>query len=125
MEKLSQYFWAFVEQAPSLIAMLAGLVFALTRWKRFPRVALVVALSLALLIVHAIVFVFIYDLVPPIFLKPALAQSTERYESTRRIVFLVLGLIYNFLLAVGFGILLAGVFMQRKQTSQPASFKQG
>jgi hypothetical protein len=119
MEKLSQYFWTFVEQAPSLIAMLGALVFTLTRWKRYPKVALVVALSLGLLIIHAIVFIFVYDLVPPIFLTRALAQSTEEYDSKRRIVYLVLGLIYNSLLAVGFGILLAGIFMQRKQAASP------
>ena len=125
MEKLSQYFWTFVEQAPSLIAMLACLVFALTRWKRFPKVALAVALSLGLIIIHAIVFIFVYDLVLPIFLKPALAQSTEQFESTRRIVYLVTGLIYNSLLAVGFGILLAGVFMQRKPAPQSDPLSQG
>ena len=125
MEKLSQYFWTFVEQSPSLIAMLACLVFALTRWKRFPKVALAVALSLGLIIIHTIVFIFVYDLVLPIFLKPALAQSTEQYENTRRIVYLVTGLIYNSLLAVGFGILLAGVFMQRKPAPQSDSLSQG
>ena len=125
MEKLSQYFWTFVEQSPSLIAMLACLVFALTRWKRFPKVALAVALSLGLIIIHAIVFIFVYDLVLPIFLKPALAQSTEQFESTRRIVYLVTGLIYNSLLAVGFGILLAGIFMQRKPAPQSDSLSQG
>jgi hypothetical protein len=125
MEKLSQYFWTIAEQSPSLIAMLAGLVFALTRWKRFPKVSMVVALSLALLIIHTIAFLFVYNLVPPIFLKPALAQGAEQYERTRRTVFLVLGLLYNLLLAVGLGILLAGVFMQRKQAPQPASLTQG
>ena len=125
MEKLSQYFWTFVEQSPSLIAMLACLVFALTRWKRLPKVALAVALSLGLIIIHAIVFIFVYDLVLPIFLKPALAQSIEQFESTRRIVYLVTGLIYNSLLAVGFGILLAGIFMQRKPAPQPDSLSQG
>lgn len=121
MEKLYQYFWTFVELSPSLIAMLACLVFALTRWKRFPKVAMVVALSLGLLILHAIVFIFIYQLVPPIFLRPALAQSVEEYANKSRIVYLVIGLIYNSLLAVGFGILLVGIFMQRKQASVPTA----
>ena len=125
MEKLSQYFWTLVEQSPSLIAMLACLVFALTRWKRFPKVALAVALSLGLLIIHAIVFIFVYDLVPPIFFKPAMARGTEAFESTRRIVYLVVGLIYNVLLAIGFGILLAGIFMQRKPAPQSDSPSQG
>ncbi|HEV8589761.1 MAG TPA: hypothetical protein VGQ72_12865 [Pyrinomonadaceae bacterium] len=116
MSKLTQYFWTLAEQAPSLLAILACLVFALSRWKRNSRVSLVVTLALALLIVHVIVFLFVYDLVPPIFLKGALSQTFEQMQRTRTILFLVLGLIYNSFLAVGFGLLLAAIFMQRSQT---------
>jgi hypothetical protein len=117
MTKLANYFWVLLEQSPSLIAMLACLVFALTRWKRYPKVAMVVAVGLALLLVHAIVFIFVYDLVPPIFLKSTY-QNTEESERISRIVYVVLGLIYNTTAAVGFGILLAGVFIQRKPANQ-------
>ena len=124
MEKLSLYFWQLVQQAPSLIAMLAGLVFALTRWKRYPKVAMAVALGLGLLIIHAIVFMFVYDLVPPIFIKASMYQSYEQTARIRRVLYLVLGLFYNLSLAVGFGILLAGIFIQRNQAPRSDSLSQ-
>jgi hypothetical protein len=121
MEKITQYFWTLAEQAPSLLILLAGLVFALTRWKRFPKVSLTVALGLGLLLLHMIVFLIVYDLVPPLFLKDALNRSVEEYDRTRRIVFLVLGLISNMMAAVGFAVLLAAVFMQRRPAPEPGS----
>ena len=114
MEKLSQYFWTLAEQLPSLIAMAACLVFALTRWKRYPKVALMVALSMALLLIHVIVFLFVYDWIPPLFLRGTMSQSFEDNERTRKIVYLVLGLIYNTAAAIGFAVLVAAIFMQRR-----------
>ena len=89
-------------------------MFALTRWKRYPKVSLAVALGLGFLLLHVIVFMFIYDLVPPMFLKDATYQSFEERERIRRIVSVILGIIYNASAAVGFGILVAGIFMQRR-----------
>ena len=115
MDKITQYFWTLAEQAPSLIVLLVGIVFALTRWKRFPKVSLMVAIGLGLLLLQVILFLFVYDLVPPLFLNDALNRGIEQYNSTRRIVFLILGLIYNIVAALGFAILLAAVFMKRKR----------
>ena len=115
MDKIIQYFWTLAEQAPSLIVLLVGIVFALVRWKRFPRVSLMVALGLGLLLLQVILFLFIYDLVPPLFLNDALSRGIEQYNTTRRIVFLVLGFISNLVAALGFAILLAAVFVKRKQ----------
>ena len=125
MQTISNYFWSFVQELPALIAMLAGLVFAFTRWKRFPKVSLIVALSLGLLILHTIVFLFIYQIVPPMILKRALELgSTAEFQNTQRIMYLVIGLIFNTLMAVGFGLLLAGIFIQRKRLSSPDSLSE-
>mgnify|MGYP001063808749 CR=1 FL=1 len=77
MDKIIQYFWTLAEQAPSLIVLLVGIVFALVRWKQFPKVSLMVALGLGLLLLQVIVFLFIYDLVPPLFLNDALNRGIE------------------------------------------------
>ena len=119
MAKLTEYFWAFAEQSPSLIAMLGGLVFALTRWKRYPKVAMMVALSMALLLIHLVIFAFVYDLVPPLFVKDTISQNYEEIARTRKIVFLVLGLIYNGMAVVGYGILVGAIFMHRKPAPPP------
>lgn len=114
MIKLTQYFWNLMEQAPSLLTMLACLVFALSRWKRYPKVSLMVALSLGWLLLHIIVFMFVYDLVPPLFLRGAMYQNYEENARIRQILFFVLGLISNTLFAIGLGMLLVAVFMHRK-----------
>ena len=110
--KLIQYFWTLVEQLPSLLTMFGCLIFALTRWKRYPKVSLMVSAGLGLLILHIFAFLLIYDLVPPIFIKPT--DSFEAREPIRRTVYLILGLISYSVAAVGFLLLLAGVFIQRK-----------
>jgi len=114
MSKLTQYFWTLAEQLPSLIAMIGCIGFALMRWKRHPRISLTIVAGVGLLFVHALVFMFIYDLVPPLFIKP---NNFENMATIRRNVFLVLGFISNSVAAVGFALLLAAIFMERKQVS--------
>ena len=111
MTKLTEYFWTLAEQLPSLITMIGCIAFALIRWKRHPKVSLMVVLSVGLLFLHALVFLLIFDLVPPLFIKPG---GFEDSESVRLTVSLVLGILYNGGLAVAFALLLGAVFMQRK-----------
>jgi hypothetical protein len=122
MVKLNQYFWAIAEQLPSLLAMVGGIVFALTRWKSKPKVSMMVVLGLGLMLAHVFVFLIVYDLVPPIFLRGISATTTEfeTAERIRRNLFLTLGLISNALLAVPFALLLAAVFMGRKRSDKVA-----
>ena len=110
MAKLSQYIWTIVEQLPSLLTMVGCLVFALTRWKRHPKVSLLLVISLGWLVIHALAFLVIFDVVPKLFIKPG---NFENLESVMRTVSLVLGLLFNTGLAVGFALLLGAVFMQR------------
>ena len=122
MVKLNQYFWAIVGQVPLLLALVGGIIFALTRWKRKPKVSMMVAIGLGLMLVHVFVFLIVYDLVPPIFLRGISATTTEfeTAERIRRNLFLTLGLISNALLAVPFALLLAAVFMGRKRSDKVA-----
>jgi len=112
MAKLSQYFWALVEQLPSLLTLVGCIVFALTRWKRLPKVSLIVAAGLGLLIIHALAFLIIYDVVPPLFINSA--DSFQNTEPMRRTISLVLGILYNTGHVVAFLLLLVAVFMQRR-----------
>ena len=122
MVKLNQYFWAMVGHLPSLLAMAGGIVFALTRWKNKPKVSMMVVLGLVLMLVHVFVFLIVYQVVPPIFLRGISATTTEfeTAERIRRNLFLTLGLISNALLAVPFALLLAAVFMGRKRSDEVA-----
>jgi hypothetical protein len=106
--KLFDLLKAIVQQLPSLLTLIACMIFAITRWKRSPKVSLLVLTSLALLFIHGIAFAIIYNWVPGLFVKPVYEATTMRN------VYLVLGLISNGTAAVILAILLGAIFMQRK-----------
>ena len=55
---------SYLEQLPSFLALIAGIVFAITRWKQHPRVAMVVVIALVYLFLHFVVFTIVYNVVP-------------------------------------------------------------
>lgn len=115
-DRLFYLFTNFLQQLPSLLALLACIIFAITRWKRFPKVAMVVTIGLGLLLVHSIVFLFVYNFVPDWFFRSATLSGSDFEERQKLIrnVYLVLGWISNTAAAVAFAVLLAGIFMARK-----------
>lgn len=119
-DRLFYLFVNFVQQLPSLLALLACIIFAITRWKKHPKVSMIVTIGLGLLLVHAIVFLFVYNFVPSYFIQSALQSGSdfEERDKIMRNVYLVLGWISNTAAAVAFGVLLAGIFMRRKPTNE-------
>ncbi len=105
--KLLDLLKQIVEQLPSLLALIACMIFAITRWKQHPKVSLLVLISLALLFVHAIAFIIIYNWVPGLFIQPVYDAAKMRH------VYFVLGLLSNGSAAVIFAILLGAIFMRR------------
>lgn len=105
-DKLFQVMQSLLGQFPSLLMFVAGLVFAIIRWKKYPRISLAVAIAMLLLSVHAIVFALAYVFLPDLLIDP-------REFSSRRTIFLVLSFLYNLGLAVCLGVLVAAIFMQR------------
>jgi hypothetical protein len=112
--KLLELLKDLAEQLPSLLTILACMVFAIVRWKRYPKVALVVLVGLCLLLLHAVVFAVVYTWVPDLFIRSA---SYPTQASVIRIVYLVLGLITNASLGAALSLLLAGIFIQRPSTN--------
>lgn len=109
--QLFQIFQAYAEQLPTFVAIVAGVILAVSRWKQHPRVAMVVVVALAFLFIHQIIFTIVYVVVPRWFIN-----SAAGYEEMRKVidrVLLVIGLISNGTAAIGFGILLAAIFMRR------------
>src|SRR6266576_3015708 len=104
--KLYDLFWTILQQLPSLITILGCLIFTAVRWKRAPRVAMIVAISLVLLLFHGPLFAVIYEWVPDLFTD----RSTTAGPSYARPLFLGLGLIYHAALAIPFVLLLIGIF---------------
>lgn len=97
-------------QLPSMLAIVGCLIFAVVRWKRFPKVALMVSIGLVLLLLHTIVFSVVYNWVPDMMIRSAALAGRE---NTVRNVYLVLGLTSNGALSVALAVLIAGIFVQR------------
>ena len=109
--QLFNLFQNYLEQLPTFLALIAGIVFAITRWKRQPKVAMVVVIALAFLFLQQFVFTIVYVVVPAWVIR-----SSEGYENIRAVierVYLVLGLLSNGAAVIGFSLLLGAIFMRR------------
>jgi len=100
-------------QIPSILAILAGSALAIIRWKRYPRVSLIVLIALLLLLIHEFVFTGVYATVPDLIIKSA---NDLNRETLTRNVYVGLAVIYNCLEAVPFVLLLCAIFMRRRKT---------
>jgi hypothetical protein len=110
-QKFYDLFWAILEQLPSLITIVGCLIFAAIRWKRSPRVSLVVVISLVLLLLHGPIFAAIYQWVPDLFID----RNTFRGPSYSSVVMLVIGFVYHTALAIPFVLLFVAIFMRRNR----------
>lgn len=108
--KLYELLKDLLQQLPSLLMMLASMIFAVIRWRRHPRVSLMVLLSLGLLIGLSILSAVVYNWIPDWFIHSAEPANIERVA---RNVYLVLGLVVNSGFAIALALLLAAIFMQR------------
>lgn len=111
--KLYQVLYSLLTQLPSFLMIGGCLVFSIIRWKRHPRVSLTVVVALLLLGAHIVVFAFVYAFVPNWFAQPGEFK-------TRETVYLVISFIYNLMMAVILGILLAAIFMRRSRPDRAA-----
>jgi hypothetical protein len=100
----------FLEELPSFLAFIGCIVFAITRWKRYPKIAMIVTIALTYLLLHQIVFSFVYFFVPSHFIRNA---PPDTIQTVIRNVYLVIGLISNTVLVIGMIIFLMGIFMRR------------
>ena len=112
--KLLELLKDLAEQLPSLLTILACIVFTITRWKTTRRVSQVVLIGLVLLFLHLIVFSVVYTGVPEMFIR---STSYPSQASTIRIMYLILGLITNSSLGVSLAVLLTAIFIRRPSTN--------
>jgi len=97
-------------QLPSLLVLLGCMIVAVSRWRRHPKVSLMVLVSLGLLSIHTLVSDVVYNWVPDWLIQAADASDTQRAAEN---VYLVLGLASNGIVAVAFVWLLTAIFLQR------------
>jgi len=97
---------SFLEQLPSLLTFAGCIIFVITRWKRYPKVSLILLVALTAGLIHEIVFTFV---------------DNWLWFSPRSYARLVLGLITNTSAAAIVLLYLAAVFMNRETTSERLS----
>jgi len=103
------FFRNLLQQLPSLLTLVGCIIFAITRWKRHPKVSLFAVVSLLFLLIHAIFFTAVYVWIP----DWVDTSSTSSFQT----VMMIIRLIYNTTLALGFGLLLAAIFMRRSPST--------
>jgi hypothetical protein len=90
----------------SLLTLVICLVVVLTRWQRHPRVSLIAALGLVLLILHSLVLAIADVWLPHWLIRPGYV-SVETF-------YLIFGLTTSVTLAIAFAVLLLAVFIDRR-----------
>lgn len=93
-------------QLVSFVTILICIVIALVRWKRHPKVSLLAALALILLILEALFFDFA-DFVLSRWLVFSVGVPVDTY-------YLVAGLTASVTMAIAFALLLIAIFIDRK-----------
>ena len=88
-----------------MLVLLVCMVIALVRWRRHPRVSGLVLLSLAWLFLTSLVSSVIYAWVPDWLLRTGAAPTN---------VYVVLGFVSNFSLAIEFAIFVVAILIQRR-----------
>jgi len=117
VQKFYDLFWGLLEQLPSLISIMACLIFAVTRWKRYPKVAPLVVISLVLLLLHGPIFAAVYNWVPDLLV----GSDTTANARISNNVMLMLSLSYHTALAIPFTLLLVSIFRRRDAAPGEAS----
>lgn len=100
---------AFGPQLISLATLLVCLVIALVRWKRHPKISLLVSLALFFLLAETLIFNFV-----EVFAARRL-QLSSGLESDR--FYLIFGLVVSATMAIAYAVLLVAIFAERKTAS--------
>jgi len=113
MNSLSQDLLAIARnigpQLPSLLTLLICLVILLVRRKRYPKVTLIAALGLVLLILHSLVFA-----VADVWLLRSFVEA-ESVDLDH--FYAIFGLVASVCLAIAFGVLLVAIFIDRDRVA--------
>lgn len=105
---------SLLPQLPSVLTIIVCAVAATIRWKRHPKVSLTVIISLGLLLAITFVYPFIFT-----FVLRWLRKPEDDFKSLQKII-TVIWFFYNSAWGMALAVLLAAIFMQRKDSTAPA-----
>lgn len=112
MEFINYFLLMFVRRAPMLLLCVGGILFAVIRWKRHPRVSLITVLALALYLVEAFVFTaFRYWI-------PSLVDKMGFSSRSIGTIFTVISVLDDFAYAAIILLLVAAAFIGRGKPTE-------
>ena len=109
MEFVTYLGYLMLRRSALLIVILAGLVLAIIRWKRHPRVSLLTVLGLTFYLIDSYTFAFIFHYLPRWF------DTLRLTANNISVLDAVIQLIDDFGFAAVLILLVAAAFSQRKQ----------
>ncbi|HET6891233.1 MAG TPA: hypothetical protein VFH31_09045 [Pyrinomonadaceae bacterium] len=108
MDALSYFGYFLVRRAPILLLTLGGVVFALIRWKRHPKVSLLTIIGLSFLLIQSLVYTIVLYQLPFIF------ESLRVDYGSQQTYYTVLYVLYDIAYAFVIVLLVAAAFSQRQ-----------
>jgi hypothetical protein len=107
MDGLSYFGYFLVRRAPVLLLTLGGIIFALIRWKRHPKVSLLTLISLGFFLVVSLVYTILLYQLPFVF------ERLRVDYASYRIFYTVIYVLYDVSYAFVIVLLVAAAFSQR------------
>lgn len=108
MDALSYFGYFLVRRAPILLLTLGGVVFALIRWKRHPKVSLLTIIGLSFLLIQSLVYTAVLYQLPFIF------ESLRVDYGSQQTYYTVFYVLYDIAYAFVIVLLVAAAFSQRR-----------
>jgi hypothetical protein len=115
MDVLTYLGYFLVRRAPILLLALGGIVFALIRWKRHPKVSLLTIIGLSFLLIESLVYTIVLYQLPLIF------ESLGVDFSSQRTFYTVLYVLEDIARALVIVLLVAAAFSQRQVQATSAA----
>jgi hypothetical protein len=105
----SYLFYVFAGRVPMLLLLLGSIGFALVRWKRHPKVSLLVTLGLVFYLLESTIFTFIVFLLPTILPAGGAFVRSDSFSTLYTVLFMGDVVAYAAVIIV----LVSAVFSQR------------
>ncbi|HYH84403.1 MAG TPA: hypothetical protein VEX60_02910 [Pyrinomonadaceae bacterium] len=106
MRNAGYFILGLLVQLPSILTALVCIIIAAVRWKRHPRISLLLILSLSWITVQSLIFDAIFFFAPQWLIDQGKTSSLDTFYT-------VTGVTYNVMAALALALLLVAVFSLR------------
>ena len=111
MDDFQSFLFFLLRKTPLILVLLAGLLFAIVRWKRHPRVSLLATIGLGFYLVEIFVVAAAYYFLPALLERAGFSQSSNPFT----VIQVVDDIIYSAVLIL----LIAAALSQRSSKPVP------